>query len=714
MSVIQKIRDKAAWFIFGAIAISLIAFILQDALYSRGGRGGWFSDNSTTVAKVNGEKIDVNTFNDKIRMQEERYRQYGMNINDVIRNNIQNQVWNSMITEVLIEQQAEKAGLSLEVNSKEFSEMLFGNNPPDFIKQLGTNQQGQFDMNQAKAQINQIKKEKTGEQAAQIQAWYDQNVVTFRNNMLQQKYFTLMGQSSYVPKWLAAKAYADNNSLSNIQYVFVPYSTISDSLKVSDADIEDYLKRNKKKYIQEEETRSLEYVYFDASPSSQDSSDIRNNLASLKPGFEATTDAKTFVTRNNSKVEFLDAYQLKSKIQIAAKDSILKLKDGEVYGPYLDANTYVLAKMIGRRMMPDSVKVRHILVATVEPQTGKEIRTDSAAKRIADSVMAVIAKGANFDSVCSKISDDKGSVEKGGVYELSSIQFGSFVKEFSEAAFYGSTGDKKVIKTQFGYHYIEVMSQKNFEEAYKIAYLAKEIFSSDETINTVQTKANTFAAESRNYKEFSENIQKKGLTKQQSEDLKQFDLFQIAGEGSRDMVRWAYSVDKGSVSDVKRIGNKFVVAALVRIKEKGLPSAADMRPKVENLVRNELKAKEIIKKIGTNNTLESIASATGQMVLKADSLSFATSVANNIGNEPKVIGAAFNKDNLGKVSTPIIGNGGVFVLKPELIYAGSNSTMTEEALRTSMRQQQRGIGYSLNEVLRKSANISDMRAKFNY
>ena len=61
MSVIQTIRDKAAWIIIGAIAVALIAFIVQDAFMGQGGRG-WFSGSTTTLGKVNGKSIDAHDF----------------------------------------------------------------------------------------------------------------------------------------------------------------------------------------------------------------------------------------------------------------------------------------------------------------------------------------------------------------------------------------------------------------------------------------------------------------------------------------------------------------------------------------------------------------------------------------------------------------------------------------------------------------------------
>ena len=69
------------------------------------------------------------------------------------------------------------------------------------------------------------------------------------------------------------------------------------------------------------------------------------------------------------------------------------------------------------------------------------------------------------------------------------------VKEFGEFSFNGKKGDKKVVKTQFGYHYIEILDQKNFEMAYKIAQLSKKIETSPETDQAASGLANQFAGE---------------------------------------------------------------------------------------------------------------------------------------------------------------------------------------------------------------------------
>ena len=72
MSVIQTIRDKAAWIIIAAIALARIAFIVQDAL--QGGGGGLFRGNATTLGKVNGTKIDAISFEQRYKAIETNYQ----------------------------------------------------------------------------------------------------------------------------------------------------------------------------------------------------------------------------------------------------------------------------------------------------------------------------------------------------------------------------------------------------------------------------------------------------------------------------------------------------------------------------------------------------------------------------------------------------------------------------------------------------------------
>ena len=695
MSVIQRIRDKGAWIVFAIIALALIAFILQDGV-RRGGSG--FS-NSTTIGKVNGEKIERVDFEQKLLM-------YGKGQQ---REQLIGQLWNQEVTTIIMQQEFDKLGLT--ISSKELNDIIFGDNSP-LKREFTDPQTGIFDVEKAKQAFAQIKKSKNTEQQAGIIDAYIQPAIL---QALNSKYQAMLQQSLYVPKWMIEKQIADNNLVSSVSYVFVPYTTISDSTaKVSDDEIMNYARKHNKEYEREEEARTIAYLSFDATASSADSAATINQLAGLKNEFAATTDIAAFFSKNATESPFYNSYVSRKEIKQKNIDSIIKVPVGGIYGPYVDGNTFVLAKVVGTKQIPDSVKVRHILISThqQDPQTGvlTRVREDSVARKIMDTVEAEIKSGKSFDSVCAKFSDD-GNKSKGGVYDY--FASARMVPAFNDFAFEKPVGSKGVIQTEYGYHYVEVLGQKGSGPAYKIAYLAKPIVVSNETDAAANNAASQFAGTSRNKKQFDENSAKLNKQWVLSGEIKEND-FSIQGLGeSRQLVRWAYEHEAGDVSDQPiRIGEKYVVAIVTSVIKPGLPPAQVLRPTIETIVRNEKKAKQLIDNKFKGNTLDALASSTGTSVQKADTLLFSNPFIPGVGNDAKFTGAAFNAANKGKVTEPVAGASGVFAIRVENIGAKANSNENPETIKQSILQGQRMAIYRGSDALRKAAIVKDYRSKF--
>ncbi|BAV09745.1 peptidyl-prolyl cis-trans isomerase D [Filimonas lacunae] len=700
MSVIQRIRDKAAWIIFGAIALALIAFIVQDASFRR---GSLFS-NSTTVGKVNGESIDKKEFDAKVDLVQQM-----QGAQNSQRNQLTASVWNFMVEQTILHQQLDKLGIV--VPGKELSDILFDPTSSPFAREFTDPQTGVFDVEKAKQAFAQLKKSRNAEQLNMIMQAYVQPAV---DRALMQKYQALITQAVYIPKWMAEKTNADNSAIANISYVYVPYSTVTDStVKVSDDEIAAYVSKHPNEFKQEEETRSISYVTFDASANGSDTAAALNLINELKPEFATTSDAKSFLGTKGTENPYYDGYVTRANMKMPNADSIMSLADGQTFGPYLDGSNFTVAKMVGRREMPDSVKVRHILIK--EGEQGQLTLPDSVAKARIDSIEAAVKGGASFEALVQKYSDDPGSKATNGEYEFASTQFAGLSKEFAEVAFYGNVGDKKVVKVEngayAGYHYIEVLSQKNKQIAYKVAYLAKPISASSETIGTASTAAMQFASASKSKAQFDEAANKANKFPSPSPDIKEND-FSIMGLGeNRQFVKWIFENKVGDVSDPTEIGDKYVVAIITGVNKAGTLSARAARPMVEGILKNEKKAQQILAKF-TGNSLEAYAQSTGTAVQRADSLSFQSPFIPAVGSEPKVVGAAFNKDVQGKVSAAIAGNTGVFAVKGEGVsakpsFGGADGQRT--ALENSMRSQ---IGYRALDALRKAAVIKDNRSTF--
>ncbi|TAH04530.1 MAG: hypothetical protein EAZ17_01965, partial [Sphingobacteriales bacterium] len=243
MSIIQQLRDKAAVLLTSLIALSLIGFLVQDAFI--GGSSGLFAGETSSVGSINGNKIDRMEFNDRVRQIEESNRQQGMASNEVMTQNIIESIWNGYIQEELINEQTSKLGLAF--TPKEMSELLFSEDAPAEFKQLFTNPNtGAFDVQAAKNWFNNVKKSKKQEEVKMVN---DQLIEPLITRSLADKYTSLLSMGSYMPKWMIEKMNADNSSVASLNYVVVPYTTISDSsIKVTDAEINKYISNHKEEF----------------------------------------------------------------------------------------------------------------------------------------------------------------------------------------------------------------------------------------------------------------------------------------------------------------------------------------------------------------------------------------------------------------------------------------------------------------------------------
>lgn len=353
----------------------------------------------------------------------------------------------------------------------------------------------------------------------------------------------------------------------------------------------------------------------------------------------------------------------------------------------------------------------------MNPQTGQPILEDSVAKKTADSILAAINGGADFTMLALKYTTDQSSKLKGG--DLGTFGYGAMVPEFNDYCFNKTAGSKAVVRTQFGYHVIEILSQKGSSPAYKIAYMAKEISASQATVDKANLEATKLAQE-KDPKNFEAYIQKNGLKKvTQPTLIKENDgaIGQLQGSDVRTLIRWIFEAKKGDISDPFNVGDQYVVTIVDKVFKEGTQDVQTARPMAERAIKDEKKSEEILKKLGSNPTLETAAAAYGKEVMTAgadSSIIYSAKIINNIGAEPRLIGACFNKANQSKVSAPIVGKTGVYLIKVNGIGSKSDDT-PEQAAQKKAQQTDELRNQSISswfDGLKKQANIKDNRSKY--
>ena len=203
MSIIQNIRDKAAWIIIGAIALALIAFIVQDAFQNQ----SMFRSNPTTLGTVAGKEIAATDFEDRFKQAEAQYTNQGYPMNEGMRQNIREALWNEYVEDAILSKRYAKLGV--QVSDRELSDILFGANPPQDLRQQFTDPNtGIYDANAANQQIQALRKQKN---TPMYRSFFEQYIPALKKGRQKEKYLAMLANSSFVPKWMVEKNNADNS-----------------------------------------------------------------------------------------------------------------------------------------------------------------------------------------------------------------------------------------------------------------------------------------------------------------------------------------------------------------------------------------------------------------------------------------------------------------------------------------------------------------------
>ncbi|MCD6012103.1 MAG: peptidyl-prolyl cis-trans isomerase [Flavipsychrobacter sp.] len=724
MSVIQTIRNKYGKIAGGLIALALIGFIISDA--NNGSFGNFFRGNDNTVLKVNGDKVDPKEYQEHVKEYETLYSMFNKNnpLDDATRSQMNEQVIQMIIYEKLVNEQCDKLGIM--VSAKEIEDMTYGENADPIVRQfqfggqqIFVNQQtGQFDPGAIKqfekAMADDPSQDPSGGKL--IEQW--QTVKAYVKRMARvNKYNSMFAGAVYVPSFMAKKHVNEQNSQASIRYVKVPYSVIADNdVKVTDDEIKAYMQKHAAQYETEQETRTIEYISYDIVPAVADTARQVDMLQEIKGDFAAAKDNKTFVNSKSDETNaFNEAYMNKRTFMSRYADTIMSLPVGEVFGPYYESGTYRITKVIDRKTLPDSVNLKHILVFT--KTQGQDVRGDSAAKSRLDSAIALIKGGAKFDSVAAIYSDDGGSKDKGGEYWFTLQQRPTISKEFGDFVFEGKTGEEKTVSVKndnySGYHYIVILDQKGTAPAVQLGTVAKILAPSDSTDKAIYATANEFAGKNTTAALFDEAVKKQNLDKRIGDNIKE-NSFSITGLGSaREIVRWAYKGNIGDISQVFQLGDqRYVVAKIAGTNPKGIPAiTAANRPMLEMKVKDEKKAEAIIKKFGSAGSLDGIATASGQAVQQADTVTLGAAYVNGLGYEPKVVGYAFNAGfQPNAVSPGIKGQGGVYFITVLTRNIGNVDASLMNAIMPQQRMQLEGqlrnsITQSLQQNMTKKADV---------
>jgi peptidyl-prolyl cis-trans isomerase D len=704
MSTLQFLREKAGVLVAGVIGLSLFLFVVSD--FFGGGRGQRrMQKQYYEIGRIGGEYISYQDYELRLQNLLEIYKLSGkQNIDEATSETLREQTWQQMVREKLLDPQYKKLGLG--VSAEEVDQLVLGEAPHQIVQQLFTDQQtGAFNKSFL---VNFLKQTEVDETAKKYWLFFENEIVNDRTNI---KYNTLVAKGLYVTSKQAEFDKSINSNTVDFSYIMKNYASIPDStVKIFQSDLESYYAEHKQEF-KRTALRDIEYVTFDVVPSEDDIRQSEEWITKAKEEFAAAPDPVQYInlTADSRHIGF---FLPLSSVPENLKEFVAKEDLNTVFGPYMENGVHKIARLIAAGDRPDSVHVRHILLAT------SETRDLATAKQQADSLITLIKAGTSFEAIALANSDDQGSANIGG--DLGWFPEGRMVVPFNNACFTGKKGDIKIAETTFGIHIIEILGQSRSTRKYNIGYVDRKVIPGSVTNQKAYSDASQFAGTSDTYEKFTKSIADGGLNKSVSNNVSPQQKTLPGIENPRSLIMSLFQAEQGKIildnsqQAVFEVGDKYVVAYCTKVQEDGIAPQEAVEGEIRFAVLKEKKAEliaaEFTKNISPEKTIDDIARSMALTVQEATQVTFRSYTVPGAGSEPTLIAAA-SAAKQGVLSGPVKGNDGVFMLTANNIAAtqGEDVNMLKDRLEATFRM--RGT-YEAYDALRKEANIVDKRYKF--
>ena len=714
MAALGKIRSKGG-ILVGAIGLALFAFLAGDAARSCDGIKG---EARQQIGEILGKKISVQDYQKLIDEYQSaiKFTMQRDNLTNQELNQVNDQVWQQLVSNRVIEADAEKVGLT--VTEKEIQNVLNEGTNPMLVQTPFVNQQtGRFDVNALKQFLDSYNKAKAAKspQVEQMQAIYDYWLFVEKNlraQLLGQKYQALLASCVLSNKAEAKMAFKDNNEESQIQLASLAYSTVKDAdVKVTDDDLKAKYAELKPAFRQNVETRDIKFVDFQIKASAADRSQVVKEMNDFQKQLASAEDPAAVVSKSGSEIPYLGlpvsnkAYQ--QYPDIASKIDSLSVGTTGVVENAQD-NTLNIIRVLSKAQLADSIQFRQINIAAATPDE---------ARAKADSIQKALAGGADFDALAKRYGQTGEKVWfTGQQYEMAP-SMNQDNRTFINALLNGEVNATQNLALTQGNIILQVLDKKAFTTKTTAAVIKKVVDFSKATRSNAYNKFSEFVAKSSTVADLEKNAPKSGYQVQSLNDISTAEHYIGGIPGPRDALKWLFEAKQGEVSPLYECGNNdhLLVIALTAVHPQGYRSWDDAQVK-EILKREVIKDKKAEKLMAKFKGVNSIAAAQakGAKVSSVNQITFAApAFVQATGSVEPALSGAVAGTAAGKFSkAPVKGNAGVYVFQvvKKSMRAGSKYDETlvmQQAAQANMQL----VGNFMQDLILK-AKVVDNRYLF--
>lgn len=711
MATLQKIRSKGPLLVI-AVGLALFAFIAGDA---------WQviqPHQSQDVGEINGESLSAQDYQALLEEYTEvvKFTSGLSALSDAQSDQLKDDVWQTYVNNKLIENEAEKLGLT--VPNEEIQAIIDAGTHPLLQQTPFRNPStGAFDKDVLKQFLVEYSKMNVAQLPSQYAEYY-QNMYNFWRfiektliqSRLQEKYMALISNSLLSNPVEAQEAFDGKNSQSDLLLAAVPYTAVSDSLvSVSESDLRAAYDKKKEQYRQYVETRNIKYIDVQVTASQADRDALQKEMEEYTAQLTNTsTDYATFVRSTGSSVPYVDLYYTTRTLPsdvVARLDSVAV---GDVFGPYYYAtdNTLNSFKKLGKASMADSIEFRQIQVVAADA---------AKTKALADSIYGAIKGGADFAELAKKYG------QTGEPTWISSANYEGAQIDGDNLKYIGAIttlakGELANLALTQANVIMQVTDKKAVKEKYKVAIVKRTVDFSKETYSKAYNDFSSFIATNNTLEKMVANAEDAGYRLLDRNDLSSAEHGIGGIRDTKDALRWVFEAKPGEVSGLYECGESdhMLVVGLESIVPEGYRPLALVQDQLRYEVLRDKKAEKIMADMKASGaasfdqykSLENAVQDSVKMVTFG-----APAYVSALRSSEPLVSAYASVGEVNKLSAPIKGNGGVFVLQT---YAkenleGTYDQKTEEealvGLYTRMASQ------FLNDLYLK-ADVKDTRYLF--
>ena len=711
MATLQKIRSKGPLLVI-VIGLALFAFIAGDAWKVLQPHQG-----KQDVGEVNGEVLSAQDYQKMVdELSEVIKLTNGLNsLTEDQLNNVKDQVWQSYVNNKLIAEQAKELGLK--VTDAEIQAIIDQGTHPLLMQTPFRNPQtGMFDKDMLKKFLVDYANMDASKMPAQYVEYYQKMGAfwkfvekTLAESTLAEKYQNLVTKSLISNPVSAEDAFKSRTEQSDLLLAGVPYSSISDStIQVSDSEIKDRYNEKKEQFKQLVETRDIRYIDVKVVPSDADRKAVEKEVTEYSNQLATTTsDFGTFVRSTGSSVNYSDVPVKKTVLPADVAARLDSTGVNEIYGPYYNQtdDSYNAFKVLAKVSSPDSIQFRQIQVYA---------DTEEKTKTLADSIYNALKGGADFAAV-AKIYGQTGETTWVNSQSWEGAELDADNSKFINTLLNQPVNELTNVNMGQANLILQVMDKKGMQTKYKVAVVKRPVEFSKETYNAAYNKFSQFVAQNTTIESMVKNAEESGYTLTPRTDLSSAEHYVGGVRSTREALKWIFAAKPGEVSPLYECGENdhLMVVALDKIHKAGYRDINSVAEMLKNEIRRDKKADQIMAEMKKYN---SIAQVKGMKDAVSDSVKHVTFsapayISVTRASEP-VVGAVAAKTAVNKVSAPVKGNAGVYMIQVYAKDKGNEKFDAKQEEATLSNMAARIAGSQLINDLYQKAKVEDKRYLF--